>query len=67
MVDVPCLDHLWDGQKGFPDVGQVRCFHEETSFLGHITFQIGILSPTTRIKTLLNGGTGLPNLGPIQS
>ena len=24
-------------------------------FLGHITFQIGILSPTTRIKTLLNG------------
>ena len=23
-------------------------------FLGHITFQIGILGPTTRIKTLLN-------------
>ena len=36
-------------------------------FLGHITFQIGILSPTTRIKTLLNGGTGLSNPGPIQS
>ena len=36
-------------------------------FLGHITFQIGILSPTTRIKTQLNGGTGLSNLGPIQS
>ena len=36
-------------------------------FLGHITFQIGILSPTTRIKTLLNGGTGLSNLGPTQS
>ena len=31
MVDVPCLDHLWDGQKNFLDVGQVRCFHEETS------------------------------------
>ena len=25
------------------------------------------LSPTTRIKTLLNGGTGLSNLGPTQS
>ena len=35
--------------------------------IGHITFQIGILSPTTRIKTLLNGGTGLSNLGPTQS
>ena len=31
MVDVPCLDHLWDGQKDCLDVGQVWCFHEETS------------------------------------
>ena len=31
MVDVPYLDHLWDGQKDCLDVGQVRCFHEETS------------------------------------
>ena len=31
MVDLPCLDHLWDGQKDWIDVGQVRCFHEETS------------------------------------
>ena len=31
MVDVPCLDHLWGGQKDYLDVGQVRCFHEETS------------------------------------
>ena len=31
MVDVPCLDHLWDVQKDCLDVGQVRCFHEETS------------------------------------
>ena len=31
MVDVPYLDHLWDGQKNCLDVGQVRCFHEETS------------------------------------
>ena len=23
MVDVPCLDHLWDGQKVCLDVGQV--------------------------------------------
>ena len=30
MVDVPCLDHLWDDQKDCLDVGQVRCFHEET-------------------------------------
>ena len=29
MVDVPCLGHLWDGQKDCLDVGQVRCFHEE--------------------------------------
>ena len=36
------------------------------TFLGHITFQIGILSPTTRIKTLLYGGTGLSNPGPTQ-
>ena len=34
------------------------------TFSGHITFQIGILSPTTRTKTLLNGGTGLSNPGP---
>ena len=25
------LDHLWDGQKDCLDVGQVRCFHEETA------------------------------------
>ena len=31
MVDVPYLDLLWDGQKDCLDVGQVRCFHEETS------------------------------------
>ena len=34
--------------------------------LWHITFQTGILSPTTRIRTLLNGGTGLSNPGPTQ-
>ena len=31
MVDQPCLDHLWDGQKDLLDVGQVGGFHEETS------------------------------------
>ena len=31
MVDVPCLDHLWDGQNDCLDIGQVRCFHEEIS------------------------------------
>ena len=35
-------------------------------FSGHITFQIGILTPTTRTKMLLNGGTGLSNPGPTQ-
>ena len=29
MVDVPCLDHLWDGQNDCLDVGQARCFYEE--------------------------------------
>ena len=24
MADVPCLHHLWDGQKDCPDVGQIR-------------------------------------------
>ena len=24
MVDVPCLDHLWYGQKDCLDIGQVR-------------------------------------------
>ena len=32
----------------------------------NITFQIGILSPTTRTRILLNGGTGLSDSGPIQ-
>ena len=36
-------------------------------FLGPITFQISILSPTIRTKFQLNGGTGLPNPGPILS
>ena len=31
MVDVPYFDHLWDGQKDCLVIGQVRCFHEETS------------------------------------
>ena len=30
MVDVPCLDHLWDSQKDPLDVGQVRCSQQET-------------------------------------
>ena len=35
-------------------------------FSGHSTFQIGILSPTTRVRILLNGGTGLSKPGPTQ-
>ena len=30
MVDVPCLDHRWDGRKDPLDVGQVRCSQQET-------------------------------------
>ena len=35
-------------------------------FLGHIIFSIGILSSTSRIRILLNGGTGLSKPGPTQ-
>ena len=37
MVDVPCLDHLWDGQKDCTDVGQVSASikkHQEKYFSG---------------------------------
>ena len=37
MVDVPCLDHLWDGQKDSLDVGQVGASmkkHQENYFSG---------------------------------
>ena len=37
MVDVPYLDHLWDGQKDCLDVGQVRASmkkHQENYFSG---------------------------------
>ena len=37
-----------------------------TSF-GLMTFPIGILSHTTKIRILLNGSTGLSKPGPIQS
>ena len=49
MADVPCLDHLWDGQKDCLDVGQVRCFHEETSrklpFLREIQRRVTEIQP----------------------
>ena len=50
MVDVPCLDDLWDGQKDYLDVGQVRCFHEETS----------------RITTFLKGDTKESDRIPVK-
>ena len=49
------------------DLPKLRYPIRSWTFLGHIAFPIGILSPTTRIKTLLNGGTGLSNPGPTQS
>ena len=45
---------------------QLRYPTKSWIFLGHIPFQIGILSLTTRTKIFLNGGTGLSNPGPIQ-
>ena len=49
------------------DSAKTEISNKVMDILRAITFQIGILSPTTRIKTLLNGGTGLSNLGPTQS
>ena len=49
MADVPCLDHLWDGQKDCLDVGQVRCFHEESS--RKTTFLKGDTKESDRIPT----------------
>ena len=49
MADVPCLDHLWDGQKDCLDVGQVRCFHEETS--RKLPFWKGDTKESDRIPT----------------
>ena len=43
MVDVSCLDHLWDGQKDSLDVGQVRCFQEETPRKMHHCMLLGCL------------------------
>ena len=53
--------------KLLSDLPKLRYPMRSFIFLGHVTSQIGILSPTTRIKTQLNGGTGLSNPGPIQS
>ena len=49
------------------DSGKTEISNKVIDILWHITFQIGILNPTTRIKTQLNGGTGLSNPGPILS
>ena len=53
--------------KLLSDSAKTEISNKVMDILRHITFQIFILSPTTRIKTLLNGGTGLSNLGPTQS
>ena len=29
MVDVPCLDYLWDSKKDFPDDGLIRWYQWE--------------------------------------
>ena len=53
--------------KLLSDSAKTEISNKVMDILSDITFQIGILSPTTRAKILLNGGTGLSNLGPIQS
>ena len=42
MVDVPCLDHLWDGRKDPLDVGQVRCSQQETPRKIHHCMLLGL-------------------------
>ena len=42
MVDVPCLDHLWDGMKDPLDVRQVRCFQQETPRKMHHCMLLGL-------------------------
>ena len=53
--------------KLLSDSAKTEISNKAMDILGHTTFQIGILSPTTRIRTLLNGSTGLSNLGSTQS
>ena len=48
------------------DSAKTEISNKVMDIFGHIMSQIGILSPTTRTKILLNGGTGLFNPGPIQ-
>ena len=62
MVDVPCLDHLWDGQKDCLDVGQVRCFHEETS--RKLLFWKGDTKESDRIPARQNSSQKEPCLTP---
>ena len=52
--------------KLLSDSAKTEISNKVMDILIHITFQTVILSPTTRIRTLLNGGTGLSNPGPIQ-
>ena len=52
--------------KLLSDSAKTQISNKVMDVLGHITFQAGILSPTTRVRTLLNGGTGLSNPGPTQ-
>ena len=53
--------------KLLSDSAKTEISNKVMDILGHITFLSGILRPTTRIKILLNGGTGLSNPGIIQS
>ena len=52
--------------KLLSDSAKTEISNKVMDILRPITFQIGILSPTTRIRILLNGGTGLLNPGPTQ-
>ena len=53
--------------KLLSDSAKTEISNKVMDILRAFTFQIGILSPTTRSKIRLNRGTGLSNPGPIQS
>ena len=65
MVDIPCLDHLWDGQKDCIDVGQVSASikkHQENYFSGREIQMISM--PRQRGVTEFQPKRALSNSNP---
>ena len=53
-------------EKLLSDSAKTEISNKVMDILRAYHIQIGILSHTTRIRTLLNGGTGPSNPGPTQ-